>query len=116
VSKREGVISGSKDLVGPLMEKYEAATWWFMQDEDVRLTPDVATRLVMEHGDMRNGFGKVRLPANQIVTLRAFGLVLGILGQLNATNNWFRIGRETIFGDDPVTELGQIEAGGTAVG
>ncbi len=111
VTRREGVISGGPELVGPLMEKYEAATWWFMRDEDVRLTPDVATRLVLEHGDMRKGFGSVRLPANQVVPLRAFGLVLGILGQLNATNNWFRIGREVIFGDAPVTELGRLEAG-----
>jgi predicted unusual protein kinase regulating ubiquinone biosynthesis (AarF/ABC1/UbiB family) len=111
VTRREGVISGGKELVAPLMEKYEAATWWFMRDEDVRLTPDVATRLVLEHGDMRKGFGSVRLPANQIVTLRAFGLVLGILGQLNATNNWFRIGRETLFDEPPVTELGRLEVG-----
>jgi predicted unusual protein kinase regulating ubiquinone biosynthesis (AarF/ABC1/UbiB family) len=109
VSRREGVISGGPELVGPLMEKYEAATWWFMDDEEVTLTPDVATRLILEHGDMRKGFGDVRLPANQIVTLRAFSLVLGILGQLNATNNWFRIGREVIFGDPPVTELGRRE-------
>ena len=110
ISKREGVISGGPELVGPLMEKYSAATWWFMQNEEVELTPDVAMRLIMEHGDMRKGFGDVRLPANQIVTLRAFGLVLGILGQLRATNNWFRISREVIFGEDPVTELGKIEA------
>ena len=115
VSKREGVISGGKELVGPLMEKYEAATWWFMRDDDITLTPDVATRLILEHGDMRKGFGDVRLPANQVVTLRAFGLVLGILGQLNATNNWFRIGREVIFDEPPVTELGRRErSGGTA--
>jgi predicted unusual protein kinase regulating ubiquinone biosynthesis (AarF/ABC1/UbiB family) len=110
VTHREGVIKGGRELVGPLMEKYEAATWWFMRDEDVTLTPDAALRLVLEHGDMRKGFGQVRLPANQIVTLRAFGLVLGILGQLNATNNWFRIGREVIFGEPPVTELGRLEA------
>jgi predicted unusual protein kinase regulating ubiquinone biosynthesis (AarF/ABC1/UbiB family) len=110
ITHREGVIKGGRELVGPLMEKYEAATWWFMRDEDVSLTPDVAMRLVLEHGDMRKGFGQVRLPANQIVTLRAFGLVLGVLGQLNATNNWFRIGREVIFGDPPVTELGRLEA------
>ena len=37
-------------------------------------------------------------------------LVLAILGQLKATNNWFSIGRETVFGDEPVTELGRAEA------
>jgi predicted unusual protein kinase regulating ubiquinone biosynthesis (AarF/ABC1/UbiB family) len=114
VTHREGVISGGPELVGPLMEKYDEATWWFMRDEDVTLTPDVATRLILSHGDMRKGFGNVRLPANQVVVLRAFGLVLGILGQLNATNNWFRIGREVIFGDPPVTELGRLEAGEAA--
>ena len=81
------------------MEKYTAATWWFMEDEEVTLTPRRATRLVLEHGDMRKGFGDVKLPADQLVTLRAFGLMLGILAQLRATNNWFRIGREMIFGD-----------------
>jgi predicted unusual protein kinase regulating ubiquinone biosynthesis (AarF/ABC1/UbiB family) len=110
ITKREGVIGGGTELVEPLMEKYRAATWWFMEDRDVQLKPDVATRLVLEHGDMRKGFGGIKLPADQVVTLRAFGLVLGILGQLNATNNWFRIGRETIFGDPPETELGKIEA------
>ena len=40
--------------------------------------------------------------------------LLGILGQLNATNNWFRIGREVIFGEPPVTELGRQEARATA--
>jgi predicted unusual protein kinase regulating ubiquinone biosynthesis (AarF/ABC1/UbiB family) len=114
ITHREGVIKGGRELVGPLMEKYDAATWWFMRDEDITLTPDAALRLVLEHGDMRKGFGQIRLPANQIVTLRAFGLVLGILGQLNATNNWFRIGREVIFGEPPVTELGRQEAPATA--
>jgi hypothetical protein len=62
------------------------------------------------------GFGDLRLPSNQIVTLRAFGLVFGILGQLQATNNWYRIGREVIFGEEPVTELGRIESEFVGVG
>ena len=36
--------------------------------------------------------------------------MLGILAQLRATNNWFRIGREIVFGDEPATELGRAEA------
>jgi predicted unusual protein kinase regulating ubiquinone biosynthesis (AarF/ABC1/UbiB family) len=108
----QGIISKRRrELVQPLMEKYRAATWWFLEDRDVTLTPKDATKIVLEHGDMRKaGFGDLRLPANQIVTLRAFGLVFGILGQLQATNNWYRIGREVIFGEEPVTELGRIEA------
>jgi predicted unusual protein kinase regulating ubiquinone biosynthesis (AarF/ABC1/UbiB family) len=108
----QGIISKRRrELVEPLMEKYRAATWWFLKDQEVTLTPKDATKVLLEHGDMRGGpFGELRLPANQIVTLRAFGLVFGILCQLQATNNWYRIGREVIFGDDPATELGRIES------
>jgi predicted unusual protein kinase regulating ubiquinone biosynthesis (AarF/ABC1/UbiB family) len=107
----QGIISKRRrELVGPLMEKYRAASWWFLEDRQVRLTPHDVTEIMLEHGDMRSGFGDLRLPANQIVTLRAFGLVLGILCQLQAVNNWYRIGREVIFDEDPVTELGRIEA------
>jgi predicted unusual protein kinase regulating ubiquinone biosynthesis (AarF/ABC1/UbiB family) len=108
----QGIISKRRrDMVGALMEKYRAATWWFLEDRDVRLTAKDVTKVMLEHGDMRKGgFGDLRLPSNQIVTLRAFGLVFGILGQLEATNNWYRIGREVIFGEKPVTELGRIES------
>ncbi len=108
----QGILAKHRrDLVGPLMEKYRAASWWFLEDRDVTLTPKDATKIILEHGDMRKaGFGEMKLPANQIVTLRAFGLVFGILGQLQATNNWYRIGREVIFGEPPVTELGRMEA------
>jgi hypothetical protein len=76
----------------------------------VTLTSDIATRAVLEQGNMRRGgYGDIKLPADQIVAARAYVLVLAILGQLQATNNWFRIGREVIFGDPPQTELGRIE-------
>ncbi len=52
----------------------------------------------------------VRLPASQIVAARAYVLVLAILGQLEATNNWSRIAREVIYDEPPVTELGRAEA------
>ena len=35
--------------------------------------------------------------------------VLAVLGQLRATRNWYRIGREWWFGDEPATELGREE-------
>jgi hypothetical protein len=36
--------------------------------------------------------------------------VLAVLGQLQATRNWYRIGREWWFGEAPATELGELEA------
>ena len=76
------------------MEKYRAATWWFLEDREVTLTPADVTRIVLEHADMRKGFGDVRLPADQVTTLRAFGLRSASWPSCGATNNWFRIGRE----------------------
>ncbi|MCK9249501.1 MAG: AarF/ABC1/UbiB kinase family protein [Solirubrobacteraceae bacterium] len=112
ITVREGIITGGREMVQPLLEKYDAVTWWFMRDEDVTLQPDTVTKVVLEQAEMeKEGFGRITLPADHLVTLRAFGLVLGILGQLRATNNWFRIGREVIFDEAPVTELGRIEAG-----
>ncbi|TFG69982.1 MAG: AarF/ABC1/UbiB kinase family protein, partial [Solirubrobacterales bacterium] len=37
-------------------------------------------------------------------------LTLAVLGQLGAEANWYRIAREWIYGDEPVTELGRQEA------
>jgi hypothetical protein len=45
-----------------------------------------------------------------VTTLRAFGLVLGVMSQLQATANFFKIGREVLFDEEPVTELGRQEA------
>ena len=37
-------------------------------------------------------------------------LVLAVLGELRASANWHRIAREWMYGDHPVTELGEQEA------
>ncbi|MBJ7332192.1 MAG: AarF/ABC1/UbiB kinase family protein [Solirubrobacteraceae bacterium] len=110
LSVEQDIIKADESLIDPLMEKYRAATWWFMKDEDVTLASSDVSRIVVEHADMKDGFGDIQMPADQVTTLRAFGLVLGVLGQLRATNNWHRIGREVVFGDAPETELGREEA------
>ena len=93
------------------MQLYSVLTGWFLEDAEVTITPDVATAAILEHSQLRGpGFKDIELPADQIVAARAYMLVLAILGQLRATNNWFTIGRETVFGDPPVTELGKVEA------
>ena len=35
--------------------------------------------------------------------------LVAVLGQLEATRNWYRIGREWWFGEPPSTELGRLE-------
>ena len=63
--------------------------------------------------DPRSSFYRVmrreNLPANELMGRRMESGVLAVLGQLNATRNWNRIGREWWFADPPATELGEQE-------
>jgi hypothetical protein len=54
------------------------------------------------------------LPANELMGRRMESGVLAVLGQLEATRNWYRIGREWWFGEEPATELGAQERVWTA--
>jgi predicted unusual protein kinase regulating ubiquinone biosynthesis (AarF/ABC1/UbiB family) len=113
ISIEQGVMKegAPADAVAQLMRLYEVLCGWFLEDAEVTITSDVATSAILEHSQLRGpGFKDIELPADQIVAARAYMLVLAILGQLTATNNWFSIGRETVFGDDPITDLGRAEA------
>ena len=113
VSVEQGVMRADAppEAREKFMQLYAVLTGWFLEDAEVTITPDVATSAILEHSQLRGpGFKDIELPADQIVAARAYMLVLAILGQLTATNNWFSIGRETVFGDEPVTELGRLEA------
>jgi hypothetical protein len=63
--------------------------------------------------DPRSGFydlwRRENIPANELMGRRMETGVLAVLGQLRATRNWYRIGREWWFGDEPATELGREE-------
>jgi predicted unusual protein kinase regulating ubiquinone biosynthesis (AarF/ABC1/UbiB family) len=113
ISVEQGIMKpdAPAEAKAQFMQLYAVLTGWFLEDAEVRITPDVATAAILEHSQLRGpGFKDIELPADQIVAARAYMLVLAILGQLGATNNWFTIGRETVFGDAPVTELGKVEA------
>jgi predicted unusual protein kinase regulating ubiquinone biosynthesis (AarF/ABC1/UbiB family) len=69
-----------------LMEHVRAIGGWYLEDREVRIDSDY------ELMGRRMEFG-----------------VLAVLGQLGATRNWLRIGREWWFGDEPATELGREE-------
>src|SRR5947199_357560 len=48
--------------------------------------------------------------ADDVFAQRMAGLTFAVLGQLEATNNWYRIAREYLYGDPPATPLGEAEA------
>jgi hypothetical protein len=97
-----------------ILEQFDDFTWWYSRDEEIELTPEIATEVMIQMSDPRSRhFGKMRhetLPPDHLFGRRLEMLTLAVLGQLRATANWHRIAREWIYGDDPVTDLGAAEA------
>jgi predicted unusual protein kinase regulating ubiquinone biosynthesis (AarF/ABC1/UbiB family) len=87
--------------------------WWYTQDQSVRLNQKIVSTVAIETGDPRSKhFSTMR--HQDIVPEHLFGrrlelLTLAVLGQLEAEANWYRIAREWIYDDEPVTELGKLE-------
>ena len=84
-----------------------------MIDQELHLSPEIATEVMIEMSDPRSShFGQMRhetLPADHLFGRRVELLTLAVLSQLGANANWHRIAREWMYGDDPVTELGREE-------
>jgi len=97
-----------------ILDEFVDLTGWYTLDADIELTPEIATDVVLQMSDpRRQWWGKIRhesLPPEHLFGRRLEMLTLAVIGQLRATNNWHRIAREWIYGDEPVTELGRQEA------
>ena len=97
-----------------ILEQVRDMTWWYLEDQEVALTPEIATEVMIEMSDPRSShFAKMRhetLPPDHLFGRRLEMLTLAVMSQLRASGNWHRIAREWIYGDDPVTELGRQEA------
>lgn len=90
---------------------WSAAEWHFI-DEELTITPEIATAALIVAIDPRSTseFADVSrqcLPPEHAFSRRADFFTFGVLGQLCATNNWHRIAREWIYGEPPVTEIGR---------
>jgi hypothetical protein len=91
------------------------AIWWYTTaDEPVRLSPEIATQVMIESSDPRSSyFREMRhqdMRPEHLFGRRMEMLTLAVLCQLRAGANWHRIAREWMYGDPPVTELGAAEA------
>ncbi|WP_304722414.1 AarF/ABC1/UbiB kinase family protein [Conexibacter sp. CPCC 206217] len=88
--------------------------WWYTNDDEVQLTPEIATHIVIESSDMRSShFREMRhqdIRPEHLFGRRMEMLTLAVLSQLRAKANWHRIAREWMYGEAPVTELGREEA------
>src|SRR4051812_29039589 len=96
-----------------LLRQFQDLTWWYSTDQEVALTPEIATQVVIDMSDPRSRhFEQMRqenLPAEHLFGRRLETLTLAVLGQLRATGNWHRIMREWAYSDPPSTELGRQE-------
>ena len=98
-----------------LLAFIEDAIWWYTTaDEDVHLSPEIATEVMIESSDPRSShFREMRhqtIQPEHLFGRRMEMLTLAVLSQLRASNNWHRIAREWMYGDAPVTDLGREEA------
>ena len=97
-----------------VLEHFRAATAWYTVDEEVELTPEFATQVLIDMSDPRSEyFGQMRhesAPPDHLFARRMEVLTLAVISQLRARGNFHRIAREWFYGDPPATELGEQEA------
>ena len=97
-----------------MVEQFQTYSWWFTKDEVVALDPSLATTIVLDFSDPRAGrlqqIRHERLPAEHLFGRRLEMMTLAVMSQLRPQANWFRVAREWLYGDAPVTELGHLEA------
>jgi predicted unusual protein kinase regulating ubiquinone biosynthesis (AarF/ABC1/UbiB family) len=97
-----------------VLEHFRAATSWYTADQEIELTPEYATQVLIDMSDPRSEyFGQLRhesAPPDHIFGRRMEVLTLAVISQLRARGNFHRIAREWFYGDPPATELGRQEA------
>ncbi len=96
-----------------LMEHVRVIGGWYMEDREITVDSQLVMNAIAAVTDPRAGFydlwRRENIPANELMGRRMETGVLAVLGQLRATRNWHRIGREWWFADEPATELGREE-------
>jgi predicted unusual protein kinase regulating ubiquinone biosynthesis (AarF/ABC1/UbiB family) len=112
--RKHGFITRKEIDPEIVLAQFTDLTWWYSTDEEVQLTPEIATQVVIDMSDPRSRyFEQMRhenLPAEHLFGRRLETLTLAVLGQLRAKGNWHRIMREWAYGEEPATDLGRAEA------
>ena len=109
----EGGLLTQPDKFRPdkLLSQFLDATWWYLTDEEIALAPEIATQVMIDMSDPRSEhFGQMRhetLPRRPHLRPPRGDAHARRARQLRATHNWHRIAREWMYGDDPVTRVGE---------
>jgi predicted unusual protein kinase regulating ubiquinone biosynthesis (AarF/ABC1/UbiB family) len=106
-----GGLPRDKGLEEPFLENYQAIFGWLLTDKEVTVDGAATGAMMRSYTRMRNSgqFDALQLPAEHFVMMRAVMLLIGLLGQLQATGRWLDVAREWLLGGEPATELGRIE-------
>ena len=96
-----------------LMAQAMTVGGWYMEAREITIDSRLVMEAISAVSDPRSEFFDVmrreNVPANELMGRRMEVGVMAVLGQLTATRNWYAIGREWWFCDDPATELGRQE-------
>jgi predicted unusual protein kinase regulating ubiquinone biosynthesis (AarF/ABC1/UbiB family) len=96
-----------------LMDHVKTIGGWYMEDAEITIDSRRVMDAITAVSDPRSEFydlmRRENVPANELMGRRMETGMLAVLGQLQATRNWYRIGREWWFADDPATPLGEEE-------
>ena len=110
-----GFFDPSDDLLpaDAVYEHFHDVTAWYIEDREVTIDRALVAQILIDFGDPRSRHWQLMkretMPPQSMLARRMEALTLGVLGQLEATANWHRIGREWLFGDPASTELGAAE-------
>ncbi|MEU7765969.1 AarF/ABC1/UbiB kinase family protein [Nocardia sp. NPDC049190] len=108
---QRGVIDSPQEIgAEECLDYVLAASEWCLIDEELTITPELASGAFLLAVDSRagefTGMKQQNLPPEHLFSRRADFLTFGMLGQLGSTANWHRIAREWLYDEPPVTELG----------
>lgn len=109
---QRGVIDSPQEIgAEECLEYVLAASEWCLVDEELTITPELASGAFLLAVDPRasefTGMKQQNLPPEHLFSRRADFLTFGMLGQLGCTANWYRVAREWLYDEPPVTELGR---------
>ncbi|WP_067653814.1 ABC1 kinase family protein [Nocardia harenae] len=109
---QRGVIDSPEEIgAEECLEYVLSASEWCLVDEELTITPELASGAFLLAVDPRagefTGMKQQNLPPEHLFSRRADFLTFGMLGQLGCTANWHLVAREWLYDEPPVTELGK---------
>jgi predicted unusual protein kinase regulating ubiquinone biosynthesis (AarF/ABC1/UbiB family) len=113
-----GALEPNPALAQPFLEAYDAILGWTFVEEELRVDGTRTGEMMRRYNQLQghDDFASLTLPAEHLVMMRSAMLLTGLLGMLEASNNWSEITREWLYDEPAVTELGLLEADFLTVG